>query len=276
MSLFMLTFQMQSSLYYPKLNNMNQVNVHIPSKSVLYIRSVIFWLGFVLSIALIATLVIIAYPLKADVRLKIARLWATMSLWLLKVICKLEYEIEGTENITERNAIVFCKHQSTWETIALHHIIPLGRWVFKRELLKIPVFGWALGCTDPIAINRGAGRAAVNQLVNQGTEKLQQGKWINIFPEGTRAKPGAEARYKMGGAILASRSSYPILPIAHNAGEYWPRHSFIKWPGRIKVCVGPLIESEGREPDEIMADAKSWIENKMQQISNPDHFDRAG
>lgn len=254
---------------------MSQASVRIPSKSILYIRSVIFWLGFILFIAVVGTLVIFSYPLKADVRLKIARLWSSSSLWLLKVVCKLDYEIYGKENIADRNAIVFCKHQSTWETIALHEIIPLGRWVFKRELLKIPVFGWALGCTDPIAIDRGAGRVAVNQLVSLGTEKLEQGKWINLFPEGTRGVPGAEPRYKMGGAILASKSGYPILPIAHNAGEYWPRHSFIKWPGHIKVCVGPLIESKGRAPEEILEEAKEWIENRMKEISNPDHFGRA-
>lgn len=253
---------------------MNSKKIRIPSKPVLYIRSIIFWLGFLLSTVIIGSAVILAYPFNSDIRVKIARYWGVTNLWLLKLICKLDYTVEGKENIGDRNAIVFCKHQSTWETIALHAIVPFGRWVFKRELLRIPLFGWALACTDPIAIDRGAGRAAVKQLVNRGKQKLERGKWVNIFPEGTRAAPGAEPKYKMGGAILAAESGYPVLPIAHNAGEYWPRHSFIKWPGSITVCIGPYIESKGRKADEIMQDARTWIENKMQQISDPAQWDR--
>lgn len=246
----------------------------IPSKAVLYIRSVVFWVGFLAATIIIGMTVIIARPLDSDVRLRIARSWGVINLWLLKTICKLDYHVTGMENIGERNAIVFSKHQSTWETISLHVIVPLGRWVFKRELLRIPLFGWALACTDPIAIDRSAGRAAVNQLVMRGSEKLRRGKWINIFPEGTRTAPGIDSKYKMGGAILAAESGYPVIPIAHNAGEYWPRHSFIKWPGTIEVRVGPYIESEGRKPDEIMQQARAWIENAMRDISDPSHWSR--
>ena len=212
--------------------------------------------------------------LHPDIRIKVAKVWGVVNFWLLKAICKLDYEIQGEENIAERNAIVFCKHQSTWETIALHLIIPGGRWVFKRELMLMPFFGWALACTDPIAINRGAGRAAVNQLVKQGREKLKKGNWINLFPEGTRKMPGTEPNYKIGGAILAAETGYPILPIAHNAGEYWARHSIIKWPGTIKVRVGPLIETQGKKPVDILAEAQTWIENQMEEISDESRWNR--
>jgi 1-acyl-sn-glycerol-3-phosphate acyltransferase len=237
-------------------------------------RSALFWVGFIVTTIIVGCAVILARPLAADVRLRVARYWGMVNLWLLKVICRLDYHVIGAEHIGKRNAIVFAKHQSTWETIALHMIVPLGRWVFKRELLRIPFFGWALACTDPIAIDRGAGRAAAKQLVTRGSEKLGRGKWINLFPEGTRTAPGANSKYKMGGALLAAESGYPVLPIAHNAGEYWPRHSFIKWPGTIEVRIGPYIETQGRGADAIMQDAKNWIEAQMQQIANPAHWNR--
>jgi 1-acyl-sn-glycerol-3-phosphate acyltransferase len=246
----------------------------IPSIFILYIRSVIFWLGFSLSTFVVSLFVILSFFLNSDIRLKVSKIWAVISIWLLKVICKVDYIVEGRENIGDKNAIVFCKHQSTWETIFLHILIPLGRWVYKRELMFLPFFGWALACTDPIALNRGSGHKAIKQLVNQGTEKLQRGKWINFFPEGTRRAPDAEPRYKLGGAILAAESGYPVLPIAHNAGEYWPKHSFIKWPGTIKVCVGPLIETKGKKADEIMKEAQDWIEGKMKEISDPSQWNR--
>ncbi len=246
----------------------------MPSRTVLYMRSALFWVGFIVTTIIVGCAVILARPLAADVRLRVARYWGMVNLWLLKVICRLDYHVIGAEHIGKRNAIVFAKHQSTWETIALHMIVPLGRWVFKRELLRIPFFGWALACTDPIAIDRGAGRAAAKQLVTRGSEKLGRGKWINLFPEGTRTAPGANSKYKMGGALLAAESGYPVLPIAHNAGEYWPRHSFIKWPGTIEVRIGPYIETQGRGADAIMQDAKNWIEAQMQQIANPAHWNR--
>jgi 1-acyl-sn-glycerol-3-phosphate acyltransferase len=248
--------------------------VRTPFIAILYLRSVIFWLAFSLTTFVVSLFVMAAIFLSSDIRLKISKVWAVISIWLLKVICKIDYTVEGKDNIAERNAIVFCKHQSTWETIFLHILIPLGRWVFKRELMFLPFFGWALACTDPIAINRGSGHKAVKQLVNQGIEKLKRGKWINFFPEGTRRAPGAKPRYKLGGAVLAAESGYPVLPVAHNAGEYWPKHSFIKWPGTIKVCVGPLIETKGRKADEVLQEAQDWIEGKMKEISDPSRWDR--
>ena len=247
---------------------------HIPARPVLYFRSVIFWLGFLFSTVFFGLLVVLLFFTTSDFRLKISKRWATVNLWLLKFICKLDYVVEGREHIGAQNAIVLCKHQSTWETMALHAIVPLGRWVFKRELMLIPVFGWALALTDPIAINRGSGRKAVNQLVREGTKKLKQGKWMILFPEGTRTAPGAAKKYKIGGALLAEKSGYPVLPIAHNAGEFWPRHSFIKWPGTITVCIGPMIESENKTAEQILAETRDWIETTMEKISDPARWNR--
>jgi 1-acyl-sn-glycerol-3-phosphate acyltransferase len=171
-------------------------------------------------------------------------------------------------------AIILSKHQSTWETLALHSFTPLVHWVFKRELMYIPIFGWALALTDPIAINRGAGRVAIRQLVEEGTKKLNSGKWLLLFPEGTRAAPGTTNKYKIGGALLAEKSGYPVIPIAHNAGEFWPRHSFIKWPGTISVVIGPVIETKGLSADEINEKVSRWIESTMERISDPSRWNR--
>jgi len=140
--------------------------------------------------------------------------------------------------------------------------------------MYIPVFGWALALTDPIGINRGAGRVAIKQLITEGKKKLDAGKWMVLFPEGTRTAPGKTKKYKIGGALLAEKSGYPVIPIAHNAGEFWPRHSFIKWPGTISVVIGPAIESKGRSAEEINKEVFDWIEAAMQKISDKSRWNR--
>ena len=250
------------------------------SKPILYIRAVLFWLGFIVTTAFFGTSVVLLFFTPSDFRLKIARMWSLSNLFLLKLICGLGFEIRGLENLdssklTHGNAIILSKHQSTWETIALHSFTPLARWVFKRELMYIPIFGWALALTDPIALNRGAGRVAINQLVTSGTKKLKDGKWMILFPEGTRTAPGKSHKYKIGGAILAEKSGYDVVPIAHNAGEFWPRHSFIKWPGTISVVIGPAIKTAGRSADEINQEVYDWIEGTMSEISDESRWGRA-
>ena len=232
-----------------------------------YLRSSIYWVLFIFSTVVYGLLIILALPFSADFRLHIARSWGYLNLFMLKWICGLDFRVEGVEHVQEQNAIVLCKHQSTWETIALHTIIPCGRWVFKRELLRIPIFGWALASTDPIAIDRSAGKKAVRQLVDKGIDKLKRGKWVILFPEGTRTAPGSEARYKIGGAVLAAESGYPVLPIAHNAGEFWARHSFLKRPGCITARIGEMIPTRGRDANDILEQTRDWIESQMQDIA---------
>lgn len=239
----------------------------ILSRNILYIRSLVYQLAFLLSVVILGSLIILLFYTKVDFRLKIVKYWSDLNLWLLRVICKLDYVVKGKKYITEQNAIVLCKHQSTWETIALNTFIPQGRWVFKRELMFIPFFGGALALTNPIAIDRAAGRESINKIVREGTKILNQGKWMIIFPEGTRTTPGMEEKYKIGGALLAEKSGYSILPIAHNAGEFWPKNSFIKKPGTIDVHIGPMIKSDGKKAKDILSEAREWIEIKSQQIS---------
>ena len=242
---------------------------HVPSKPVLYIRSSIYWLGMVLSASIIGFTTVFTIPLHVDKRFRYAQTFARFNLWLLKHVCRLHYEIEGLDDLPEEGAVVLCKHQSTWETLMLQIELPPVRWVLKRELLKIPFFGWGLATQHPIAIDRSSGRKAVTQLVEQGQKLLDDKYWVIVFPEGTRAKPGTENKYKLGGSILAVETGHPVVPIAHNAGEYWPRHSFLKWPGCIKVCIGPAIDTKGKKATEVNAEAHDWIEGKMKEISDP-------
>lgn len=197
----------------------------------------------------------------------IARAWALSVLILLKVICGLGYRIRGLENVPEGGAIVFCKHQSAWETIAIRALFPPAQtWVLKRELLRIPIFGWALAAFEPIAIDRSAGRRAVKQLLEQGIKWLDHGRLVIIFPEGTRVAPGERRSYGIGGAVLGERSARPVVPVAHNAGVFWSRRSFLKYPGVIDVVVGNPISTQGRRAGEINQDAEKWIESAIAQL----------
>lgn len=249
--------------------------VMMESKPVLIVRSLLFWLGFILNVFVFGLLIVSLFFTSSSFRLKVARLWSYANNFLLKIFCGIDFKVEGQENLNVKTAIILSKHQSTWETLALHSFTPYVHWVFKRELMYIPIFGWALALTDPIGINRGAGRAAIKQLVAEGKQKLDDGKWMVLFPEGTRTAPGESKKYKIGGALLAEKSGYPVIPIAHNAGEFWPKHSFIKWPGTISVVIGPAIESKGRSADEINKEVFDWIEGSMQKISDKSRWNRA-
>ena len=246
----------------------------IPSKPELYIRSIVFWVVSFLWLIIIVTGTLLAFPFSVHVRYKIASGWAKGTINLLRIICNVKYRVEGLENLPQGAAIVMAKHQSTWETLFLQKLLPPQLWVVKRELLRVPIFGWGLALCEPIAINRSEGRKAVDQMVEQCEKKLKQGRWIIIFPEGTRLALGEKNRYKIGGPILASQVDYPIVPIAHNAGEYWPKHSLIKWPGTITVSIGPLIRGYGKKPDDIKEAVETWIENKMDEISDKSTWNR--
>jgi 1-acyl-sn-glycerol-3-phosphate acyltransferase len=161
---------------------------------------------------------------------------------------------------------VLSKHQSAWETLAFQEIFPPFVFILKRELLWIPLFGWGLALLKPIAIDRDAGRRALDQVVSQGRARLEQGIWVVVFPEGTRVAPGHRRRYKSGGAALAAETGYPVVPVAHNAGVFWPKRSFIKKPGTIRVVIGPPIPTKGKSADEVLDQAEEWIEQTMARL----------
>ncbi len=232
------------------------------------LRSTLYFLAMVATIlvfGLAISTVGLLLPLAARDRLGNA--WGRTNLWLMKWICGLDYHLEGAEHIPHEAAIVMSKHQSAWETIALRGILPPNQsWVLKRELMWIPVFGWALASVPTIAIDRKAGRRAIREIVEKGTRLLQQGRIIIIFPEGTRVNPGERHRYGLGGGILAEKSGFPVVPIAHNAGVFWKRRALTKHPGTIQVVVGPPIETQGKTAAQITREVEAWIEGEVAKL----------
>src|SRR5574337_142678 len=197
----------------------------------------------------------------------IARQWVVWQFFVLKHLCRLIYEAQGLENIPRENAITYWKHQSTWETMAQLLIFPPQSWVLKRELLWLPVIGQAIYALEPIAINRQAGHSAVKQVLEMGQARLNAGLWVAIMPEGTRMPPGTTRRYGLSGALLAQKTGRPIVPVAHNAGDFWKRNAFLKYPGNIQVRVGKPVYANGRPPGEVNAEIQNWIETQMKELS---------
>lgn len=229
----------------------------------IYIRSFLYMLGMWLFTPIFTTLILFTFPLPRRTRYILITGWARSMLWWLRVTCGLRYRVLGRENIPEQPCVILCKHQSAWETLALQQIFPPQVWVLKRELLFIPFFGWGLALTSPIAINRAAGREALKQLVAKGKERLKQGFFVVIFPEGTRVAPGTTGKYHIGGAWLAAQTKTPVVPVAHNAGEYWGKNSFLKRPGTITLSIGRPIDTNGIKADELNQRVEAWIEKEM-------------
>jgi 1-acyl-sn-glycerol-3-phosphate acyltransferase len=185
----------------------------------------------------------------------------------VELSCGIRYEVEGWENVPTTPTVIMAKHQSAWETIWIESAFPSQCWIVKKELLWLPFVGWGLMAIRAIAIDRSSGSSAREQIVAQGAQRLREGHWVTIFPEGTRVAPGTRGRYGIGGALLATRSGTPILPIAHNAGEVWGRYAFRKKPGLVKVVIGPVIQARGREVLEVNREVEAWIEGQMRRIS---------
>ena len=194
----------------------------------IFLRSLLFMLGQWLFTLVFTFVALLTFPFKPFTRYRIISLWARSMLWWLRFTCGIRYRIIGKENIPETPGIILSKHQSAWETLAFQQIFPPQVWVLKRELLRIPFFGWGLAMTSPIAINRSAGREALKQMVAQGKDRLKKGFCVVIFPEGTRMPPGKRGKYHIGGAWLAVHTGSVVVPVAHNAGEHWPKNGFLK------------------------------------------------
>jgi len=216
-----------------------------------------------------ALLMLIFFVLPFGLHFKLAALWGRFVLAMTQLICGLSYQVTGLENLNRvKNAIVLCKHQSAWETIALMALLPPQSVLLKKSLLWLPFWGWAMATLKPIAINRSTPKAALSQLLKQGAVRLKEGFWVVIFPEGTRVAPGAESKFSASGSLLAQRTGYPVIPIAHNAGEFWPRNSFLKQAGTIQLHIGEPISTEGRKSKEINNEAEAWIKNAMHTIES--------
>jgi len=232
------------------------------------LRSALFLAGMVIFTVVYFFVAVLARPFSLKIRYYVvAKAWSRVMLGWLRLTCGLKYRVIGWENVPETPVVVLSKHQSAWETLAFQSIFPPLAWVLKRELLRIPIFGWALAVVGPIAIDRGSGREALRQIVAQGKARLGKGIWVVVFPEGTRVNPGEKGKYNIGGAWLATHTGVPVLPIAHNAGEFWGRNAFLKYPGVITLSIGKPIDVTGMKADELNDRAERWIEAEMARIS---------
>lgn len=232
----------------------------------LILRSLLFYIGQIISTILIAPIGIIAFPLDFKKRYYLITRWAVFNLWWLKICCNVTYEIKGKDNIPGKPCIVMSKHQSAFETLALQQIFIPQVWILKKELLQIPIYGWGLASMQPIAINRDSTIKSFRQIADQGCERLQKGYWVIIFPEGTRVAPNKKKKYLPGGGMLAEKSGAQVVPVAHNAGRLWPRNSMIKKPGLITIKIGPVIESENKNAKEITDEVENWIEKEVGEL----------
>ena len=202
------------------------------------------------------------------------RTHARAALWALRLIVGTRIEVRGSEHLPSGPFLVASKHQSTWETFAFPTLMPHPlAYVFKRELLRIPFFGWAMGRLDMIHIDRSQRTQAFAKVVTQGKALLDHGIWVIMFPEGTRIARGEVGSYKTGGTRLAIETGAPVIPIAVTSGRCWPRRAFVKYPGVVEVSIGPAIPSQGRDADELMQQVQSWIEGEMQRL-DPDAYSR--
>ena len=233
---------------------------------ILFFRSLLFYIGMILAVLIFAPLSLLILPLPYQQRYQIMTKWGQFVTWWLRKTCNLTYQVHGLEHLPTTAAIVLSKHQSAWETIVFQQIFPTQVWLLKKELLWIPLFGWSLATLKPIAINRRQIHQSMQHIIEQGKQRLAQGLWVVVFPEGTRVALGQQQRYGIGGALLAAQSGYPVVPVAHNSGQFWQPRGFIKKPGTIQVIIGPLLESTGKSAKEINLLTQNWIEATMQQF----------
>ncbi len=230
------------------------------------LRSALFAAALVLVTPPYALVAMATFPLPRLTRYRIISGWSRLVVRLARAICGIRWQVEGREHLPASPSVILSKHQSAWETLAFQEIFPPQVLVLKRELLWIPFFGWGLAQMSPIAIDRAKGRAALRDIARRGKERLTQGFWVVIFPEGTRVRVGERREYQQGGAWLAAHCGVPVVPVAHNAGRLWPRNAFLKTPGTVTVRIGPPIATAGRDAKQISADVEAWIEGQQRTL----------
>jgi 1-acyl-sn-glycerol-3-phosphate acyltransferase len=232
----------------------------------LVIRSSVFVLLHVITAVIFASMGVLLWLFPFKIRYAVVSQWAKTNIWLLAKICKVTMEVEGRENIPNQPCVILCKHQSSWETMALQAVFPPQVWVLKRELLLIPFFGWGLASLSPIAIDRKAGRKALQQVIDQGRDRLNMGACVVVFPEGTRVPAGMMGRFGIGGARLAVETAYPVVPVAHNAGKNWPKHGFLKYPGEVSMVIGEPLDTQNTTAAEVNQQVFDWMETAMTKL----------
>lgn len=229
-----------------------------------FLRSVIFQVGYVLVTIIISTLFILLFPVfTPKLRYGFAKVWCNTILTWLKLTCGVRYEVKGLENLPTTPCVIISNHQSSWETLFFYGLVFPVSPILKKELLLIPFWGWALRLLKPISIDRNNKREAGKSLLTQGRSRLKEGNWIVLFPEGHRSTPRTVAKFSRSGAKLAISAKVPLLPIAHNAGDFWPKARFIKTPGLITVSIGVPMETESADSSVLTTQCETWIKGQI-------------
>lgn len=233
------------------------------------LRSALFLATLVVFTPFYWAIVMLSGPFSRLARYRVIAGWPRLATWLSRCLLGIHYEVHGRGNIPREPCVILSKHQSAWETIAYTSIFPPHVYVIKRELLWIPFLGWGLGLMSPIAINRADRKRAMQRMTELGGKRFKQGFSIMVYPEGTRVAVGRRGAYKLGGAVLAVNNRARVLPVAHNAGLVWPRKSFLKYPGKVTVVIGPPIETAGLTATQVMRRVEDWIEGEMARLAPP-------
>jgi len=238
------------------------------ARALAVIRSALFVLFMAVTVIPYAvSVLILSIFIRGDPLYWYTIVWLRISIWGARVICGVRARVTGMENLPDSAVILCPKHQSTWETFAFPCLMPHPLcYVFKRELLYIPFFGWAMARLDMIHIDRSKRAEAWNRVAEQGKRFMATGHWVIMFPEGTRAPRGGRGVYKAGASRLAVATGAPLVPIAVTSGRCWPRKRFVLTPGTIDVSIGKPIAPTGREPDDLMREVETWIEAEMQRL----------
>lgn len=233
----------------------------------IFLRSLLFMLAMMVTTPLIVLALLLVFWLPSRQRRLFVMPWVRLVMWLIRHVLGIEQRVLGAENIPATPCVILCKHQSAWETFALQLIFPLTAFVYKRELHWLPFFGWGIKLMPFVGIDRASGKAALKQVTERGKRRLAEGYHVVIFPEGTRVAPGEQRPFKIGGAWLAVKAGVPVVPVALNSGECWPRQAFLKTPGTVTISIGPAIDPSGQKIEAVNAVAEHWIDTEMRRIS---------
>ncbi|NKB76070.1 MAG: 1-acyl-sn-glycerol-3-phosphate acyltransferase [Gammaproteobacteria bacterium] len=232
----------------------------------LVIRSILYFICQCLSAIVVSILALPSLLLPSVPRARVIGLWAKFNLWSLRMICGVSYRVEGKENIPDEPSVIISNHQSTFETLCFQMIFPPLSFILKKQLLWIPFFGWGLAANRPISINRDNKRSALNLLIKNSNDRLNEGRWLVVYPEGTRMPAGELGQFQVGGAMMAVKSGVKVVPVAHNAGLFWPKDKFIKYPGIVDVVIGKPINAMGKKPRDVNAETEQVIRTMVESI----------
>lgn len=238
-----------------------------------WIRAALYQAFLTITVIPYAIACVLWSPLPLHWRYRLTIGWPRLAIWGARTILGIRWQIKGRDNLPDGPGIILSKHQSAWETLFFPAHMPREVcFVYKKELHYVPFFGWGLALLRMIPIDRSKGRDAFEQVVQLGQKRIDEGRWPILFPEGTRVPAGTAGRYKMGGARLAVRTGTPVIPVAHNAGELWPRRAFIKRKGLVTVSIGPPIDPTGLSAEELNTKVRDWIETEMRAL-NPERYE---